>query len=93
VISAPESGRSHSPSSFILFVIILCDGGFIVQRPFHRIAGLLEFHERRKFCWFLPGVQHCHNQVASLLTEKLAEPFQIIDVIYDHLRSLCHKVF
>jgi hypothetical protein len=87
VYSRRNPGGSHSSKLVHFPFAVLRDGGLIVKRKLHRVAGLLEFHEWRKFRRLLLGVQHCHNQLASLPTEKLAKLFQIIDVIHHHLRS------
>src|SRR5215467_13474517 len=59
-------------------------GSFVLKCPCHRIAGLLEFDQWRKLCWFLLGTYHCRNQLASLLPTNLAKPPQVLVVVNCH---------
>src|SRR5262245_10637470 len=62
--------------------------GFVLKCPLNRIAGLLEFHQWRKFRWFLLSAYHCCDQLASLLAENLAKPLQVLEVFNCHLNPV-----
>src|SRR5215475_9990578 len=72
--------------------VFLRRGSFVLKCPFHCIAGLLEFDQSRKLCWFLLGTYHCRNQLASQLTENLAKSPQVLEVVNCHLQLLPQTV-
>src|SRR5215470_5365621 len=77
-LTIPRTGRGSWCFAF------LRRGSFVLKRPFHCIAGRLEFDQRRKLCWFLLGTYHCRNHLASLLPKNLAKSPQVLVVVNCH---------
>ncbi len=80
---------SYEPQRGLLSFAFLCRIGFIVQRPFHCVASLLEFHKRREFCRFLLGADHCGDEFASLPAENVTKLPQVLEMVNLHLQHLC----